>query len=174
VLCAAILLSGCIYSREINNTRREIERQAPSAEFHRVITVNLGPFGVRLARWITARVDREDEDLQRVSRYLRDVRRIKVGVFRNRGAHGAQLGDIPSLRRFQRRGWEVAVAARDDDEQLWLMYREKRGSISDIYAIVQEDDELVIARIQGHLTDLLESAIQDHDVFRDLTEVKDW
>ncbi len=171
LILIGLLCSGCIYSREIQHTRKEIARANPDIHIDQQISANLGPFSLRLAGWITSLVD--DEDALRASRYLRDIRRVKVGVFDVRGGDGG-LNGVTEMRRFQRRGWELAAKVRDDDESVWLYYRERDGSVRDLYAIVYSEDELVIARLSGRLTHLMEAAMRDYAESGGLDLLSDW
>lgn len=161
-------LTGCFYSREIAHVRRDIERQYPEARFERQVVVNAGPVLLRLSRWVARRVD---DDARMAADYLDEVRRVKVGVYRTeRLPHLTDL-DLPALRRFQRDGWDVAVRVRDDNEAVWVLYRENRRTVRDMYVLVLSDDELVIASIEGHLDRLLQKAIEDH---ASVSEWVDW
>jgi hypothetical protein len=160
VLTIAVLASGCLYSREIQHTRRDIERANPGLELDRTFSASVGPVGIRLARWITSLID--DDDVKRARRYLSSVRRVKVGVYDARGEGPGSLARLSELRRFERRGWELAAHVSEDDEEVWLFYRDRSETVTDLYAVVLSDDELVIARIQGNLTELLAEALKDY------------
>jgi hypothetical protein len=171
LLLVMLTTSGCIYSREIQQTRREIERANPGLDLDRQMVANVGPVSLGLARWITSRVN--DTDANRASKYLRDIRRVKVGVFNVRGSE-TQLDGIAELRRFRRLGWELAARVREDGEDAWVYYRERRGTITDMYAIVYSEDELVIARVSGRLTRLVNEALRDNADFSDVTGITKW
>lgn len=167
VLLIAGTTSGCIYSREIQSTRREIQRMNPGLELDRNITANVGPVTLRFARWVTSAVD--DEDARMASRYLKDIKRVKVGHYDARGSD--RIRGLDQLRRFKRPGWDLAAHVREDDEDVWVYYRERGERVTDIYAIVYSEDELVIAKVSGRLTRLLEEAMRDHARFN---ELGDW
>jgi hypothetical protein len=169
LLVALPSLTGCFYSREIAHVRRDIERQYPEARFERQVVVNAGPVLLRLSKWITRRVD--DEDARMAADYLEEVRRVKVGVYRTEHLPDLEKLDLPALRRFQREGWDVAVRVRDADEAVWVLYRENRYTVRDMYVLVLSDDELVIASIEGRLDRLLQKAIEDH---ASVSEWVDW
>ncbi|MCB0720266.1 MAG: DUF4252 domain-containing protein [Bacteroidetes bacterium] len=159
-------LSGCFYSREMARTRHDIERVNPGLDFKRGMSMNLGPFSLRLARWILRRVD--DEDAWEATEYLSEVRRVKVGIYPRRDSRG-ELSRMPTLRRFESRGWELAVRANEEGESVMIYYRERHDTVSDMFAVVVSDDELVVARIEGRLNRLLEKAMSDHSAIHDLT-----
>ncbi len=164
----SVSLSGCFYSREIAHTRREIERTYPEARFDRSFVVSLGPFSLRTVGWITGLVP--DEDAWMVRSYLRDISRVKVGVYHTRALPTSGSMDLSSLDRLRKDGWEVAVKVRDENEHVWVLYRERRHFIGDIYVLSLDEEELVIARIRGNLSRLLENVLEDH---ADLTWIED-
>lgn len=165
VVAFAVLTSGCLYSREIQHTRRDIERANPGLELDRTFSASIGPVGVRLARWISARVD--DDDAQRASRYLRSIRRVKVGVYEAHVREDVRLEGIPEMRRLGRGGWQLAARVREDNEDVWLYYRERGQTVTDLYVMVLSEDELVIARVKGSLNRLMEDAVNDFGPFSD-------
>lgn len=173
LLLVVLPMTGCFYSREIAQTRRDIEQDLPGADFEREVVVNLGPFSLRTLRWFAG--FGEDEDAQHVRLLLNDLKRVKVGVYR--AAHAPtslETVDLPYLRRLERDGWERAIAARDDDAVVWIYYRERRGAVRDLYVVALDDEELVIARMRGHLGRFLARAMQGGTAdWHDLADV-DW
>lgn len=160
VLLAALLaLTGCFYSREIAHTRRDIER-ATGTDFDGGFTVSLGPLSLRTLSWISGLVPEAEAEM--ASDYLREVTRVKVGVYHTDYGLSLDGVDLPSLPRFEDRGWEVAVKFREDNEMGWVLYREHRDTVRDLYVVVLTDEELVLARVQGHLNRLLARVMEDH------------
>ncbi len=169
LILASTVSSGCFYSREISRARRDIDRSTANVDYGRGISMNLGPFSLRLAKWILRRVD--DEDAEMASEYLSDIRRVKAGVYKVNDYSPDGLSAIPSLRRFERKGWELAVKAHDDEESVLIYYRERDNKVRDMFVIVATDEELVLAKIEGRLNRLLERAIQDHGPLLELEEI---
>ena len=166
VALVALLCSGCFYSREIAQTRRDLERAYPEAEFDREMMVNLGPLSIRTARWILHWMD-EDDDVAMARSYLGEVRRVKVGLYKTEFLPDLGDFDPPALRRFRQDGWELAVQVHEDDEAVWLFYKPGRRGIRDLYAVVLTEEELVLARLRGRLDRLVRRALEDHAPWRD-------
>lgn len=162
----AVSLSGCIYSHEIAQTRKAIEREYRDADFDYLFMFTMGPGSMRTMKWLAKYVD--DDDVQIARSYLDDVKRIQVGVFDVDDLPDLEDMDVPALKRFQRGGWETAVKARDRDEMVWVMYRERHDAVRDLYVIVLDYDTMVLARVQGNLNRLLERAVRD---YADLNEI---
>lgn len=161
------LLTGCFYSREMVGTKRAIERELPDVELDREVTLSVGPLALRFTRFVTGFV--RDEDAQMARAYLRDISRVKVGVYDVAYLPTLDDFDPMRLRRF-RDDWEVAVKVREDDQFVWVLYRPERDTVRDLYVLVLSEDELVMARVKGHLNRLVARVMEDH---HPLTEM-DW
>jgi hypothetical protein len=154
-------LAGCFYSREIAHTRRDIER-ATGVDFDRGLMVSLGPVSLRTLGWISGLVPEQEARMARD--YLREITRVKVGVYHTDLGFARDGADLGSLPRFEDQGWEVAVRFRDEETLGWVLYREHRDTVRDVYVVMVTDEELVLARVQGHLNRLLSRVMEDHSV----------
>ena len=162
-------LTGCFYSREMAHLRRDLERAYPDARFDREVVVSLGPPALHALGWIARRVP--EDEAQMAADYLYEVKRIRVGVYKTEVLPPLDDVDLPRLRRFREDGWEVAVKVRERDEMAWVLYRERHDTVRDLYVLVLSEDELVVARVQGHLNRLLERIVEDHGPLLDLTRL---
>jgi hypothetical protein len=158
VLILAAITSGCMRFNEMTALRRDIAEQT-DARFETGVAFSLGSGMTQTASWITRHVD--DSDAYLVSRALRDVRRIKGAVHPLDEAGDLDALDARTLPHFTRHGWELALKTVDHGDVSWVFYRERRGSVRDIYTVVLTDSELVLVRVQGHLNALLDLAIEE-------------
>ncbi len=158
IVIFAALTSGCTHFNEMSSLRRDIAEQTDT-RFDTGVSFSLGPGMTQTASWITRHVD--DSDAYLVSRALRDVRRIKGAVYPLDDPGDLDALDASSLPHFTRNGWELALKTIDHGDVSWVFYRERRGSVRDIYTIVMTDSELVLVRVQGHLNALLDLAIEE-------------
>ena len=155
LVLAAPVLSGCLYSREVAQTRRAIEQAYPEARFEREMVLSLGPvslFALRLFSGLAPEGARGP---------LRDLRRVKVGVYRAEALPPLQDFEPAQVQRLQRRGWETVVRTREADEATWVLYRTRRGTVRDLYVIALDDEELVLTRLSGRLDRLLARAFRE-------------
>ncbi len=165
LLTACLLLAvtfsstGCLYSREIAQTRRDFERQYPDLQLKREFVLSVGPGTIGFTRWLAGFAD-DDEDLRIATRVLEDVRRVKVGVYRVE-TPGLDLDayDLPALRRL--RGWETAARIREEEEVVWVLYREHRGRIERLFVAVLDDENLVLTRLDGDLEAMLALVLEE-------------
>ena len=151
--------SGCLYSREIAQTRRDFERQYPDLDLKREIVISVGPGTMGFTRWVAGFFD-DDEDMRLAARVLEDVRRVKVGVYRvEHNPRDLDAYDLPTLRRL--RGWETAARIREENEVVWVLYREHRGRIEQMFVAVLDDENLVLTRLDGDLQGVLEVVMEE-------------
>ena len=168
LLTVGVSTTGCFYSRELSQTRRDLERHYPEARFDQEVVVSLGPASLRTLGWLIGLAPADEA--QMAKDYLREIDRVKVGVYHVEHLPDLDDFDPPALRRFRDDGWEVAVKTREDDEIVWVMYRERHNTVRDIYTIVLTDEELVLARVKGHLNRLLEKVMRDQYELRNLVD----
>ncbi len=153
-----VTLTGCVYTNEISRTKRDIETYT-DADFEAGVVVSLGPSLFQTAGWLTKFVD--EDEVQMAGRMVYGIRRIKAGVYPTSHVPEFDELDIPDLNRFKKRGWKPALKIEDDEEVAWLLYREKRRRVRDLFVISLTENELVLARIQGNLDELLNYALEE-------------
>ena len=163
-----VLLSGCVVSREISQIRNDIEDEFPGAQFDRQVVLTVGPRFFRTVGWIARKVN--DEDAFRAAEYISEMRRVKVGVFKTERLPSGKIPDFESLERFERNGWQTAAKIHDEDEHVWVLYRERYDAIRDMFVLVLNDDDFVIVRIEGDLDDLFLRVMEDEAFVRDVLE----
>ena len=151
-------LAGCFFSREIANTRRDIEGAYPDLQLERQIVLNLGPVSLRTIRWLAHAMPEDDTNL--AVDYLRDVSRVKVGLFRSENPRALDEFDVDRIG-FDKT-WETAVKTRDSESRVWVLYRERKDTVRDLYVVVLDEEDLAIARIRGNLSRLLTRIMEDH------------
>ena len=174
LLSVCLVSSGCIYTSEISKTRKDIEQETDS-DFDTGIVLSMGPGLFHTAGWITRYVD--DEDAQTASRVAYGIRRVKAGIYPVESIPDLEAFDIPKMDRFKRKGWKPALKVEDRDEVSWLLYRERNGRVHDLFVVALTEDELVLARLQGNLDELLNMAlieIEEEGLQAFDLDVEDW
>lgn len=163
----AVYYSAC-NPTEIVQAQKSFERDMPDATFNRQVTLSFGSGTMGLARWITSKID--DRDAHMVSEYLRDVDMVEVGVYEIENLPNLARYEMPDqlLRMFEEGGWEQAAVVRDHDELVWLLYKENGQTVEDMFAVVLQQDRLVMARLHGNLNALMAKVVEDHRIFSHL------
>lgn len=159
LLLSVLIFSGCMYSREISHIRRDIEREFPGAEFEKEFVISIGPGFFDTVGWLAKLVD--DDDVHRIGDYLNEIRRVKVGVYRTEQLPFEGDLELESLQRFSENGWELAVKVQDEQEIVWVLYREWYDEVRDMFILVLDDEDLIIVRIEGYLNRLLQKIVED-------------
>ena len=150
--------SGCLWTPELANVRRDIERQIPQARFDKEIELSLGPLSLAFARLVTRFVP----DAREARSYLRDVRRIQIAVYNAQDLPPTSGVEMPAaLRELQEHGWVTAVRVRDGEELVWILYRLDKESVRELYVVALDHEELVLVRATGRLESLVARALQE-------------
>lgn len=158
LIAAGGTLSGCLWAPELANVRRDIERQIPQVRFDKEIELSLGPLTLALARVVTRFIP----DAREARSYLRDVRRIQIAVYNAQDLPSTAGVEMPApLRDLQAKGWVTAVKLRDGEELVWVLYRLENDSVSELYVVSLDDEELVLVRAKGKLERLVARALQE-------------
>ena len=164
------LTSGCLYSHELASTRRALEDEMPGTQLDREVVLSLGPFSLWTLGWAASFVGGKPNEVRLFRRYLNDLHRVKVGVYKLRQTDKASFAAPSQLTRLETQGWKVAVKVREEDERIWILYRKRdcficeyypRGIVRDAYVLVLNRDELVQVRLRGDFDRLLRRLLVD-------------
>jgi len=144
---AALVLtvSGCFGWHAPRSIETTIERQA-GVELRRDLGFELGPVSTRLA---ASFVDDGDADVD-----LRDLSRIRIATFEVTGRRDGP-GRRVSPKDLGLEGWQSIVEVRKDGEQLLVLAKPQNGELREMMFLSIESDEVVYARIAGHLDRLV-------------------
>lgn len=159
-LAALVLLSGCT-SFELAGVRNDLARQLPEAEIGEGYSMAFGGLSLGLARWLTGFAD--DEGGEMAALVLEDVRRVRFGRYDVNGTvDGRRLAMPGRLRRYvERDDWIPLAAFRQQAEAGWILYREDGDTITDLFAVVLNQEELILARISGDLSAVVMNVIRE-------------
>ena len=173
LLLFAVAASGCT-SFELTRVRNDLARQMPEAEIGEGYALSFGRFSLGFSRWIASMAADDDEDGELAQIVLREVRRVQFGHYAVEGAVDASQLTMPArLRHYvEDEGWQHLATFREGQEAGWVLYREDADDgITDLFAVVLSDDELVLARLSGDLDDLVVNVLRhEHSrlpLFRD-------
>lgn len=156
-----LLLTGCT-SFELARVRNDLARQLPDAKIGSGYSVSFGGLTLGLGRWLAGFAGDDDGELAQVA--LREVRRVQFGHYDVEGAvDGARLVMPERLRHYvEDEGWVHLATYREGGEAGWVLYRERGDAITDLFAVVLSDEELVLARVSGRLDALVLNVLEHH------------
>lgn len=160
LVAAPLLFTGCT-SFELARVRNDLAHQMPDAAIGEGYSVSFGRLSVGFARWIAGFADDEDGALAQVA--LGEVRRVQFGRYPVYGAvDGARLRMPARLRTYvEDEGWVHLATFREAGEAGWVLYRERDAAITDVFAVVLTDEDLVLARVTGDLDALVLHVLAD-------------
>lgn len=149
-LGAAILAScGCMAYRGPSGVEDALERRL-GVELHREVGFKLGPISTRIAGSIVG------DDLDGIG--LHGVSSIGLAVYEVGAANGRVPGPVDA-RDLGVPGWSTLLAVRAPGEQVLMLARPGQDSIRELMFLSVESDEVVVARIKGHLDKLIAETI---------------
>jgi hypothetical protein len=152
--CVGFLLSGCFHSREISQIKREVARHHPEASFDRQVVVQLGPLSLGIVGFATSFIPGEEAGVAHAS--LTSFSRIKFGVY-NTSLTNVELS-LPIIDRLRNTGWELVLRFQDEEQSVWLLTRERRRRLRDVYMIALTQDQLVVVKTEGDFERMIEGA----------------
>lgn len=171
VLAMLPLVSGCFYSREIARTERAIERANPGVDFDRTFMLSMGRGSIGTLAELSSFV-RQREALM-ASDYLREIKRVKVGVYEIEGPidRPLSLGQLPQSRSGS---WSTLARVNDGDSvNFSVMYRERFGEVRDLFVVALDAPDLLIVRVTGNFTEMLIRALEDFSEYMPRTGLFD-
>jgi hypothetical protein len=153
-ILAAMLpaVAGWLWTPELSEIQREIERQLPGARFEKDVRISLGPLSLGLARFATGFIpEGVAPEAREAHDYLQEVRRVQVALYRTLELPALQDVRLPQhlKDRIRDEGWHLAVKKQQPTELVWVLTQEEQGLVRDIYVILLNSDNLVLVRVQG-------------------------
>lgn len=159
---SASLLTGCT-SFELSRVRNDLARQAPEAKIGDGYAFSFGKISIGLAR-LLAGFGGEDGDV--AQSILGEVQRVQFAKYDVDGDLNASRLAMPGrLRHYlEDENWEHLASVRTANEAVWVLYREEDNAIRDLFAVVLDAEELVLARITGNLNAVVLTALAEQDI----------
>jgi len=159
LLAVPLLFSGCYRARELESLCEDFAWQYPDADFERDVSFSLGSISLGAVKLAAGFAD----DTREAREYLNGLRRIDVAVFKVHHMGDLNKAELPGpLADLLDDDWEMAVKTREDDERVWILYREDDDVIRDLHITVLDDEELVMLRLSGELTETFQRVMEDH------------
>ena len=158
-LAVPLLLGGCFRARQLEAIAADIAFQHPEARFDREFSVSLGAFSLGLVKFGAGFV----EEGREARKYMTGISKVQVAVYKVSRLSSLEDLEMPEvLSDLLDDDWEVVVKSNQDDERVWILYREDDDVIRDINMTVLDDEELVLLHVSGELNALLEAVVRDH------------
>ncbi len=128
--------------------RHDISRST-GCTYDREFGMTLGRVGLAVARMA---MDEDDEDMK----FIRGLTKIQVGVYQVE-SRPQDPGDL-ELGRISMASWEPMMSVREEDEDVLILLKRKKGLVKEMLVVVSESEELTIVRMKGKLDQMLQEA----------------
>ena len=160
----SVLLSGCLWVPEFSGIVVEIQKQVPEARFKKSIQLNLGPASLGFARAVLGLASDHDRDVLEAKSYLEEVRSLKLAIYEQTKLHSEKKIKLPTYleKLIERNKWQTVVKAQEDKELVIALYKLHRRSITEMFVLALNTDELVLVQVEGRLDKLFEKVMEEH------------
>jgi hypothetical protein len=156
-LACMVMLAGCFTSRELTGIQRTIDAQNPDVRLKRNFVFTAGPGTMHLLERMAGFNDRPEAEM--AARYLRDIDRVKIGIYDVQSDDAEGL----SFELSTRGGWIPAVVVREEDQTTVIHYRERGDTVRDLLIVNGDSEQLVVVRLAGDLGRILMNALADRE-----------
>ena len=164
-LSLAALLSGCGGAPSVEEVRWEIQHRFPEARFEREEHVHLGRFSMAFVHGIV-RLAAKNENDEEGARIVSAIRSVDMATYKVRGLPDFDrlTGDTTFERQLARAGWSTMVRTREGNgDRTWVFtHADSRGSLSNLFVVTLEKNELTLVRVDGRLDQAIAAAIAEH------------
>lgn len=148
-------LNGCIGFSGPNGIRNAIAR-SQDVRLDKEFGVDVGPLAIGFANLVAAPY---------LPMSLDGLSWVSVGQYTIRPHHDGSINTF-SLNYLELNGWKTFVHVREEGSNIKLMCNTNGKRINKMLAIIQEGDELIIAKIEGDFEKLIDN-IFDSELLRD-------
>jgi uncharacterized protein DUF4252 len=152
IAAALLTLTGCFAYRGPRGIEDSLERSL-GVELKRDVGIKLGPVSTRFVASFAS--DDGDAELD-----FHDLTSVGVVVF-ERGAERERPVRRIAPRDLGLSGYETMLSASDGDDQVLILAKPHGDSIRELVLLAVDADEVVVARLTGHLDRLLARAMDE-------------
>lgn len=151
VLLALASCCACFSLRGPADVHEALDRKL-GVHLHEEFGFRSGFLTTKLAGGILRAASDEPVSLEGLSGF-------EIGVY-SQTEHDAR--NSPGIDRFTLDGWDVVLRARDKEGEALFLVRRNGDSIREVLLLVRDQDEreIVVARLRGHLEQLLEQTVR--------------
>lgn len=145
------LLVGCFHARSLNETRLDIERNWPGADFESEFQFTVGRLGMAIVRSLA---DDESRDL------MKSVRKVEIGVYFAESLPEGSYAPATLPKLFALDDWKTLTSVRSEDSLALVLARFRDENVRDMMVVVLEDEEMVLIRLRGDLQKMLDHVLE--------------
>ena len=148
LVLVAMSLQGCIGFSGPNGIRNAIA-QSQDVRLDKEFGVDVGPLGIALANTLAA---------SHLPMSLEGLAWVSFGQYTIRPHHEGSINTF-NLDYLELNGWETFVRVREEGSNIKLMCNANGKHLNKLLAVIQEGDELIIAKIHGNFEKIIDNAL---------------
>lgn len=165
VTTLCLFSSGCYRAVRLEKMGYEILNACPDARFKKDVSISIGGVSWGLLKSVAMSVEKDDRELRS---YIGNLSKVEVVVYDARGITKDDMRPIGEIvKESLGDDWQLMVKTAEDNELVWIHYREDDESIREMNIVVYDSDEFVIVRLAGSLDEIMEVALEEHGDFTD-------
>ena len=147
-----VTATACFSYRGPVGVEGSLERSL-GVELKRDVGIKLGPISTRFVGSLASEDGEADID-------FKDLTSVGVVVF-ERGAGNGRTPHRVDAKDLGLRGYTTMLSSSDGEDQVLILVKPSGGSIHEMVLLAVDNDEVVVARLTGHVDKLLAKALDD-------------
>lgn len=152
------LLSGCLFDPDLREVVAPFERQIGRSNLRPEVRVRLGSGLLAVAKGVIAVSSPAQAD--EIVTLLRGVDELHLAIYRFPPSAAEDLSVTTAGEQLLEEGWVLVSSTRDVQTTALLFARTVQSELREILVVVCEKDELMVAKMEGELTSLLDAAVR--------------
>jgi hypothetical protein len=161
-----LVLPGCT-SFELARLRNGIARDARTLEVGDGYSLSFGRASLGLARFgVGLGDDGTDSSGVNLTDLLGSVQRVHFAQYPiRRRDTSAVIGRLPTLERYERRGWTPLLVLRENGAETFVYARDRRGALHQGLVVSLAENRLTLVQVRGNLDEALRSLLSGSGAF---------
>lgn len=103
-----------------------------------------------MLKFIAAAIGEEDPDFSRIAENLKSIR-VRGADLDGLGVQSIRSGFDNAARELKAAGWISMVRVRDDDEEVFVFFKEQGGEMVGLTVFTLEDQEAMMVNLVGNI-----------------------
>lgn len=103
-----------------------------------------------MLKFIALATDEEDPDLSRIAENLKSIR-VRGADLDEAGLEAVRSGFQNAAQKLKETGWSSMVRVREEDEEIYIFFKEEEGQMVGLTVLTLEADEAMLINLVGNI-----------------------
>lgn len=103
-----------------------------------------------MLKFIAAATDEDDPDLSRIAENLKSIR-VRGAELDQAGLERVRSGFQNAAQKLKTAGWSSMVRVREEDEEVYIFFKEEGGQMLGLTVLTLEDEEAMLINLVGNI-----------------------